>query len=125
MKFIIVISLSLFSLSALAESEGQRILTHPVVQALETLLNQTQGGACTVPTKDYEIQWRCTGAIAPVTAPRIDRTGCGFSFVVKCPGKTMTVYGTTKSYFLNVPKDTPHTVVSVDGGFSIDSVLFQ
>ena len=107
---------------ARAATREDRIIKHPVLQSIEQLMNAKDAGTCLLP-EAKDIHWMCTGALQPVTKPRIDSTGCGFMVEVKCPSQTALVYGSETQYFLNSPQ--PTKVAPVDGGTHINQVVFE
>lgn len=129
MKLFILFALAITginSANAAAPTREQMILQHPVVVAVEKLMNDKDAGQCVLP-QESDIRWMCTGAIKPVTKPEINATGCGFAIEVKCPSQTATIYGDETSYFLNQSLDEKHPlkVAPVSGGTNINSVRFN
>jgi hypothetical protein len=127
----LMLALALLTITPLARANGpsptppidQQILHHPIVAAVEALLNGKHAGGCRAPTDTNGIQWYCLGAIPPVKEPTILPNSCGFSFEIQCPGETATVTGSTMSYFLASPQ--PNHVKSTDAVIVMNGITFK
>ncbi|MGZ3703881.1 MAG: hypothetical protein ACXWSD_19250, partial [Bdellovibrionota bacterium] len=108
---------------AAGPSIDEQILHHPVVAALETLLNGKHSGGCRSPSNKNSIRWYCLGAIPPVKEPTILPNSCGFDFDIQCPGEIAEVSGTTVSYFLASPR--PNHVKGTDALILINGISFK
>ncbi|MGZ3694488.1 MAG: hypothetical protein ACXWQO_09930 [Bdellovibrionota bacterium] len=98
-----------------------QILQHPVVAAINKMLNDKYAGACQTPGAE-KINWYCTGAIPPVKEPTIFPNGCGFSLEIYCPSETVTIRGHVISYSLVSPK--PNHVKPTDENIIFSDVNF-
>jgi len=106
-----------------AEVNNQAVLNDPTVKAIAKLMNDKYNNQCQVPAQDSDIVWRCTGAILPVTEPKIASTGCFFSVKINCPAETATISGTQSSFFVVSPQ--PNTIKPVSGGIQIWNIDFK
>jgi hypothetical protein len=80
-----------------------KILTHPVVQTLGTLLNQKHAGLCKVPTTKSDITFRCTGLLPYVDRPTLAGSGCGFHLRIECPTEIALISGDTSIFYIAYP----------------------
>lgn len=110
------ISCSMASAESIQLTSEQKVISHPVVLSLETLLNAANDNKCETGTP----QFFCMGALFDVTEPTIVNSGCAFTVDITCKnGAAATVSGNELNYFIQ----TPTTVGTVlDQGMNITDV---
>ena len=109
-KILAILSLALISQTALASIQSDwrpAVLTHPVVTALQQLLNSKFAGSCVAP-KAEDMQVGCTGAIPPVTEATLLNEPCFFKFKIACNGGSAEISGEEQVYILVNPGHPTH-----------------
>ena len=117
----LVLALGFLGTAAHAGTGAKDVVSHPVLQGLEKLLNKQYGGRCVTPKTDDDLQWMCMGLIPSVSAPTLIDSSCAFTAQITCDGNVTVVTGRTSSIGLLLPsgKFDSH-VVPVNGIYITD-----